>query len=68
MRAPIIYVGILTRKAITFTFNQEYVMVEDGAFLKGKQRAILIDGKIVFNGKINAPREHSISLPREEVW
>ena len=45
MRAPIIYVGILTRKAITFTFNQEYVMVEDGAFLKGEQRAILIDGK-----------------------
>ena len=52
MRAPIIYVGILTRKAITFTFNQEYVMVEDGAFLKGEQRAILIDGKIVFNGKM----------------
>lgn len=52
MRAPIIYVGILTRKAITFTFNQEYVMVEDGAFLKGEQRAILIDGKIVFNGRM----------------
>ena len=52
MRAPTIYVGILTRKAITFTFNQEYVMVENGAFLKGEQRAILIDGKIVFNGKM----------------
>ena len=36
MRAPIIYVGILTRKAITFTFNQEYVMVEDGAFLENR--------------------------------
>lgn len=52
MRAPTIYVGILTRKAITFTFNQEYVMVENGAFLRGEQRAILIDGRIVFNGKM----------------
>ena len=51
MQAPIIHVGILTQRAITFTFNQEYVMVEDGAFLKGEQRAIWIDGKIVFNRK-----------------
>lgn len=51
MHAPIIHVGILTRKAITFTFNREYVMAEDGASLTGGQRAILIDGKIVFNGK-----------------
>ncbi len=52
MQAPIIHVGILTRKAITFTFNQEYIMVEDGTFLKGEQRAIWINGKIVFKGKM----------------
>ena len=75
MRAPIIYVGILTRKAITFTFNQEYVMVEDGAFLKGEQRAILIDGKIVFNGKMynqlffepTSP-DATFDLQAEKVW
>lgn len=47
-----IYVGILTRKAITFTFNQKYVMAENGTYLKGEQRAIWTDGKIVFNGKM----------------
>lgn len=51
MQALNIYVGILTRKAMTFTFNQKYVMVEDGTYLTGEQRAIWIDGKIVFNGK-----------------
>lgn len=52
MEAPIINVGILTDKAIAFVFNQEYVHTESGAFLTGEQRALLVNDKIVFNGKL----------------
>lgn len=52
MEAPAVNVGILTEKAVSFVFNQEYVHAETGAFLTGEQRALFVNGKIVFNGKL----------------
>ncbi len=52
MEAPVINVGIISEKALSFVFNTEYVHVETGAFLIGEQRALLVNGKIVFNGKL----------------
>lgn len=52
MEAPVISVGILTQKALSFAFYPEYVQTGDGQFLKGEQRALLVDGKIVFNGRL----------------
>lgn len=52
MEAPVINVGILSEKALSFVFNTEYVHVETGAFLIGEQRALYVNGKIVFNGKL----------------
>ena len=52
MEAPIINVGILTQKALSFDFCPEYVQTESDQFLKGEQRALLVNDKIVFNGKL----------------
>lgn len=52
MEAPVINVGILTEKAVLFVFHDEYVHAETGAFLQGEQRALFVNGKIVFNGKL----------------
>jgi len=52
MEAPVVNVGILTEKAISFVFNEEYIHVESGSFLTGEQRALLVNDKIVFNGKL----------------
>ena len=52
MEAPVINVGIVSEKALSFVFNTEYVHVETGAFLVGEQRALFVNGKIVFNGKL----------------
>lgn len=52
MEAPVINVGIVSEKALSFVFNTEYVHVETGAFLTGEQRALFVNGKIVFNGKL----------------
>lgn len=52
MEAPAVNVGILTEKAVSFVFNHEYVHAETGAFLTGEQRALFVNGKIVFNGKL----------------
>lgn len=52
MEAPAVNVGILTEKAISFVFNDEYVHTESGAFLTGEQRALLVNDKIIFNGKL----------------
>lgn len=52
MQAPIISVGILTGKAVSFIFHGEYVHTETGHFLTGEQRAIYVNGKIVYNGKL----------------
>lgn len=52
MEAPVINVGILTEKAVSFLFNTEYVHAETGMFLTGEQRALFVNGKIVFNGRL----------------
>lgn len=52
MEAPVINVGILTEKAVSFVFHSEYVHAETGMFLLGEQRALFVNGKIVYNGKL----------------
>ncbi len=52
MEAPVINVGIMTHKAISFAFNEEYVHTETGTFTTGEQRALWVNGKIVYNGKL----------------
>lgn len=52
MEAPVINVGILTEKAVSFVFHDEYVHAETGTFLQGEQRALFVNRKIVFNGKL----------------
>ena len=47
MEAPVINVGIMTHKAISFVFNEEYVHTETGTFTIGEQRALWVNGKIV---------------------
>lgn len=41
MEAPVINVGIMTHKAVSFVFNEEYVHTETGTFTIGEQRAPL---------------------------
>ena len=52
MEAPVINVGIMTHKAISFVFNEEYVHTETGKFLTGEQRALFVNGNIVYNGRL----------------
>lgn len=52
MDAPIVNVGIMTEKAVSFVFNGEYIHTESSSFLKGEQRALFVNGKIVYNGKL----------------
>lgn len=52
MECPSVDVGIMTEKAVRFVFNGEYVNTANGEFLAGEQRALFINGKIVFNGKL----------------
>ena len=52
MEAPVINVGIMTHKAVSFVFNEEYVHTETGTFTIGEQRALWVNGKIVYNGKL----------------
>lgn len=51
MEAPVINVGIMTQKAVSFVFNEEYIHTESGTFMQGEQRALWVNGKIVYNGK-----------------
>ena len=51
MEAPIINVGIMTEKAVSFVFHEEYIHTETGNFLKGEQRVLFVNGNIVYNGK-----------------
>lgn len=51
MEAPVIQVGIFTKKAVEFRFNEAYVETATGDFLSGEQRALLVGGKIIFNGR-----------------
>jgi SpoIID/LytB domain protein len=52
METPVINVGIMSEKSISFVFNGEYVHTESGDFLTGEQRVINVNGNIVFNGKL----------------
>lgn len=52
MEAPVVNVGIMTEKAVSFVFHGEYVHTETGKFLTGEQRALFVNGNIVFNGKL----------------
>ena len=52
MKVPVVNVGIMTEKAISFVLHGEYVHTETGKFLTGEQRASLVNGNIVFNGKL----------------
>lgn len=52
MDAPIVNVGIMTEKAVSFVFNNEYIHTEESNFLRGEQRALFVDGNIVFKGKL----------------
>lgn len=52
MEAPVVNVGIMTEKAVSFVFNGEYVHTETGNFLTGEQRVLYVNGNIVYNGKL----------------
>lgn len=52
MDSPSVHIGILTEKAIHFVFNEEYVNTSSGEFLKGEQRALFVNEKIIFNGRL----------------
>ena len=52
MESPVINVGIMTGKAVSFVFHGEYVHTETGNFLTGEQRVICVNGNIVCNGKL----------------
>ena len=52
MEAPVVNVGIMTDKAVSFVFHGEYVHTETGKFLTGEQRALFVNDNIVFNGKL----------------
>lgn len=51
MEAAVVNVGIMTEKAVSFLFNNEYIHTESGHFLKGEQRVLYTNGNIVYNGK-----------------
>ncbi|MFQ9022250.1 MAG: hypothetical protein ACLR6J_14990 [Parabacteroides merdae] len=42
MEAPVVNVGIMTEKAVSFVFHGEYVHTETGKFLTGEQRALFV--------------------------
>lgn len=51
METPVINVGIMTQKEISFLFNAEYVHVETGTFIQGAKQATWMNGKIIYAGK-----------------
>ena len=42
----------MTEKAVSFVFHGEYVHTETGKFLTGEQRALFVNGNIVYNGRL----------------
>jgi SpoIID/LytB domain protein len=52
MDTPFINVGIMTEKVVAFVFNEAYVHAQTGDFLTGEQRALWVNGNIVFNGRL----------------
>lgn len=49
---PVINVGIMSGREILFVFNGEYVHTETGDYLTGSQRALFLNGNILFNRKL----------------
>lgn len=52
MDTPVVNVGIMTSKAVSFIFTNEYVHTESGDFLTGEQKALCVNGNILFSGKL----------------
>lgn len=52
MDKPAVSVGIMTENILTFVFHNEYIHTETGDFLIGEQRALLVNDKMLFNGKL----------------
>ena len=52
MDVPVINIGIMTGKEVLFAFNEEYVHTQSGDFLIGEQRALFVNGNILFNKKL----------------
>mgnify|MGYP004471019175 CR=1 FL=1 len=50
MKAPIIEVGIFSRKAISFSFNDNYIQNKKNTLFQGGQRVLWEKGKIIFEG------------------
>lgn len=72
MEAPVVNVGIMTEKAVSFVFNGEYIHTESSTFLTGEQRALFINGNIVYNGKLYKelffePASHTSSFDLKAV-
>ena len=51
MKAPVIHVGIFTRKSVSFMFNDTYQIDNENTSFQGEQSAEWKEGKIRFNGK-----------------
>lgn len=69
---PSVNVGIMTEKVVSFAFNEEYVHTQSGEFLSGEQKALLVNGNIVFNGKLYdelffEPSSHTASFDLKAV-
>ena len=50
MKAPIIEVGIFSRKAISFSFNDNYIQNKKNTLFQGGQPVLWEKGKIIFEG------------------
>lgn len=51
MKAPVIHVGIFTRKSVSFVFNDNYQSATHHSLLTGEQTAEWKEGEILFQGK-----------------
>lgn len=52
MGIPVIDVGIISRKEVSFCFNDDYVVTASGLSFRGEQQAVCRDGKILFCGNM----------------
>ena len=52
MKTPVVNVGIMHEKAISFVFHGEYVHTATGSFLTGEQHVLFFNGQIAHQGKM----------------
>ena len=52
MKTPIVNVGIMQEKALSFVFHGEYVLTETGEFMVGEQHVLFFNGHIAHQGKM----------------